>query len=348
MDLSSITLLILSHYRQHCLKATLQFYKDIEINLLVLDNSDKPLDSSFIPDNCNYIFTQIDFAARSKLASSLIKTKYTIIGADDEIYLPHALSNMKEFLEKNNDYVAVGGNTLAIWRYGNYIAGNWAYKRTFEYHNQEKTSLDRIKKHTGGGSNPLTSFFTCNLTRSKYAKLCLAAYGHAPVLSTDAISVLIICGGGKSKYLNELYWIRNWNQFPRSHANWNRSIALNKWWDDPNNLEDKKVFESYLERIYYNLDGGSSFKESWCMILKATEAMNTKINRIQAFFARLNEFRFFVRMKFLIKSILFPTKLPKNFSSELELMRDSGIYFNNRETFAAVKLVSSLIPYRNW
>lgn len=186
------------------------------------------------------------------------------------------------------------------------------------------------------------------MTRSKYAKLCLAAYGHAPVLSTDAISVLIICGGGKSKYLNELYWIRNWNQFPRSHANWNRSIALNKWWDDPNNLEDKKVFESYLERIYYNLDGGSSFKESWCMILKATEAMNTKINRIQAFFARLNEFRFFVRMKFLIKSILFPTKLPKNFSSELELMRDSGIYFNNRETFAAVKLVSSLIPYRNW
>lgn len=141
MDLSDVTIVILSYHRQHCLKQSLRFYQDTTLQILVLDNSPIPLEEQFIPFNCSYVHSQTNFANRAKLAASLIRTKYAIVGADDEIYLPSSLGVMRQFLESDNSYVAVGGSALAIWRYGNYIAGSWAYRSTFNYHNDEKTPL---------------------------------------------------------------------------------------------------------------------------------------------------------------------------------------------------------------
>lgn len=348
MNLSDITLVILSYHRQHCLKATINFYRDTNLNILILDNSPEPLSSQDIPANCKYILSKTDFAARSIQASLLIDTKYTIIGADDEVYLPNALFEMKDFLDNHQDYVAVGGNALAVWRYGNYVAGSWAYKRTFGYHNNEDSPYNRIRKHTGNGITPLTSFFTCNLTRSKFAQTCLETYGQAPVLATDAISVLTICGGGKSKYLNILYWIRNWNQSPRSHKGWDRSVYLHDWWRDPINHNARTKFEKVLNSTYGKLGDSDSFKESWALILKASEALESKMSSVKILTRRLSENTLIVKSKFLLKTFFSPTKLPSSSREELNSMRVAGIDFDEDEALKAIELVSKQIPYKNW
>jgi len=348
VNLSDITLVLLSYHRQHCLRATLNFYRDTNLNILVLDNSPEPLNRQHIPANCNYILSKTDFAARSTQASLLIDTKYTIIGADDEVYLPKALFEMKCFLDNHEDYVAVGGNTLAVWRYGNYIAGSWAYKRTFGYHNNESSPYNRIRKHTGNGVAPLTFFFTCNLTRSKFAKTCLRSYGQAPVLATDALSVLTICGGGKSKYLNTLYWIRNWNQSPRSHKGWDRTVYLHDWWKDPINHDARSKFEITLNQIYSEFGDSDSFKESWALILKSSEAMESRVSNFRFLTRRLNENILIVKIKFLLKTVFFSAKLPSSSREVLNSMRAAGIDFDEDEAFKAIQLVSRQIPYKDW
>lgn len=348
MNLSDITLVILSYHRQHCLKATLGFYRNTNLNILVLDNSPEPLGGQHIPANCKYILSKTDFAARSSQASLLIDTKYTIIGADDEVYLPNALFKMKDFLDNHEDYVAVGGNALAVWRYGSYIAGSWAYKRTFGYHNNESSPYNRIRKHTGNGVAPLTSFFTCNLTRSKFAKTCLRSYGQAPVLATDALSVLTICGGGKSKYLNTLYWIRNWNQSPRSHTGWDRTVYLHDWWKDPINHDARTKFEVTLNQIYSEFGESDSFKESWALILMSSKALESRVSNFRILTRRLSENILIVKLKFLLKTVFFPAKLPSSSKEELYSMRVAGIDFDEDEALKATELVSNQIPYKDW
>ena len=348
MNLSDITLVILSYHRQHCLKATLGFYRDTNLNILVLDNSPEPLSGQHIPPNCRYILSKTDFAARSSQASLLIDSKYTIIGADDEVYLPNALFEMKDFLDNHEDYVAVGGNAIAVWRYGNYIAGSWAYKRTFGYHNNESSPYNRIRKHTGNGVAPLTSFFTCNLTRSKFAQTCLRTYGQAPVLATDALSVLTICGGGKSKYLNTLYWIRNWNQSPRSHKGWDRTVYLHDWWKDPINHHARTKFETTLNQIYSEFGESDSFKESWALILKSGEALESRVSNFKIMTRKLSENALMVKLKFLLKTVFSPAKLPSSSKEELNSMRVAGVDFDEGEALKAIELVSKQIPYKDW
>lgn len=341
-------MLILSRNRQHCLKKTLSFYENYNINLLVIDNSPSDLSREFIPENCEYINTDQSFGQRSALAANRIKTKYTIIGADDEIYLPEALEKMKGFLESNSDYLAVGGYAIAVWKYGPTIASTWAYQRTYRYHNNNETPLERIKLHTGNGDNPITSFFTCNLTRTKAAQNCLNLYSKAPVVSTDAISVLTICGAGKSKYLDIVYWVRNWNQSPRSNVGWNRRVTLHEWWQEESNAHLKNKFESELKEIYLEYSNVDDFQESWNLVLKSDLALHKNISKITNQIRSLNEITRIKTIKYYLKKFFAPSMMPRTIALVCNDLRSMDIEIPELELQKASKIVSDLLPYESW
>jgi glycosyltransferase domain-containing protein len=348
VDLSQVTLVILSHNRQHCLKQTLKFYENLSLNILVMDNSPLPLGGEFLPKNCRYFNSDEPFATRSAMAAELIETPYTIIGADDEIYLPTSLKKMQEFLDNNQDYVAAGGYALAIWEYGPTIAASWAYKRTYRYHNNADTPLERIRTHTGDGSDPLTSFFTCNLTRTWAAQECLSMYAKAPVLATDAISVLTICGAGKSKYLDLVYWIRNWNQSPRSHAGWDRRVFLHEWWRNPENINARDIFIEDLSSVYRKYTSEDNFSTAWDLILKSDEALQKRVPLIKIKIRSWSEYRTFKRLKYFIKRMINQRLLPTTISDLVREMDSLNIFVPELELDKATALVSKLLPYESW
>ena len=347
-DLSKITLLILSRNRQHCLKETLQFYVSTNLNILVLDNSPEPLDPHYIPANCRYINIKLDFAQRCAKAIELIDTPYTIIGADDELYIPESLNVMQDFLDLNPNYVAVGGYAIAVWRYGPSIAANWAYQRTYKYHNEGETPYERIRLHTGGGVNPLTSFFTCNLTRTPIAKSCLEVYSNAPVLATDAISVFTICGAGKSKYLDLVYWVRNWNQSPKSHTGWNRNSFLHEWWSDSSNSLEQLKFREILNSAYMGFSNDGKFNDAWQLILDSDKAMRTRVRQLNARLVTFGENPNLKWFKYILKKTFNSKSLPTTHDKVLEDFRKLNIDFVPLNTTLACHLVSKLLPYKSW
>lgn len=349
MDLSSITLVILSHNRQHCLKSTLKFYESTNLNLLVLDNSPNALSENYIPKNCRYINLDAPFAQRSAQAAGLIETPYTIIGADDEIYIPSSLEKMKDFLDNNLDYVAVGGYAMAVWKYGPTIAASWAYRKTYGYHNDSSEPLDRIRYHTGDGKKPFTSFFTCNLTRTWAAQECLAMYGRAPVLATDAISVLTICGAGKSKYLDLVYWIRNWNQSPRSHSGWDRRVFLHEWWRKEENSKARSIFTKELSNVYKkyaNTEAG--FTQAWSLILQSDQVLQRHIPLLKSKIRTLNELPMLKTLKYQIKRLIRSTALPPTVVTLAAEMSSMDIIVPENEVLSATSIVSNILPYESW
>jgi hypothetical protein len=288
------------------------------------------------------------FAVRSGLAAQLIDTPFTIIGADDEIYLPSSLSVMRDFLVDNDDYVAAGGNAVAVWQYGPIIAASWAYKRTFRYHNSGKTPFERIKLHTGDGQNPKTSFFTCNLSRTSAVLNCLRMYSEAPVLATDAISVLTICGAGKSKYLDVAYWIRNWNQSPKSHAGWDRRVFLHDWWRRPENEPKRSIFSKKLADIYSQYSSNSDFDKSWNLILKSDEVLHHKQKAFSGLIKQVGEKPRFKSVKYSIKKLIQPDAIPSASENVADEMQKNGVFVPLPEFNSAVSIVSDLMPYENW
>ena len=348
LNLEDVTIVILSHKRQHCLRVVLDFYSNFNIKLLVIDNSAAPLESSIIPKKCTYVHSETSYRERAAIAANFIETKYAIMAADDEIYIPAALLNMKKFLDNNDEYVAVGAQTIAVWKYGKITASAWAYAQMYKYENIKSRAIDRVKFHTGNGKNPYTSFFTCNLTRTEVLKKCLESYSISPVLATDALSVLTICGGGKSLYLNELYWVRNWNQSPRSHKNWNRSLSISKWWELNKGKEIQLVFKKDLYNIVKYSFNKKDFETAIDLILSSDLHYLRPRFKLRQYYKYLIESDNFKSAMFRLKFFANKEKIPNGIDVTLSEMSTRGISVNNAQVLLAAKLVSNLKPYKNW
>jgi len=347
-SLENLTVLILSYKRQHCLNSVLPFWEKFGIKTIVLDNSPVPLQSNSKYKHCTYIHSKENFSNRSKIASNLIKTKYAIVAADDEVYLPTALSNMSNFLDKNPDYSSVGGAVLAVWKYGPTIAANWAYQATSSYHNKESNANTRVAYHTGNGINPSTSFFTCNMTRSENLVNCLKLYAEAPILATEALSILSICAAGKSYYSKDLYWIRNWNEFPKSHKGWDRSVYLHDWWIEKKDSKEWKAFYSVLDKFYQSSYRRNDFEDTWKMILDASKKLQPKINKKRfknkSFVSNSESYK---TLKYWIKKVIRMPNI-QNSTEVINNMSDHGIQYDYMELKEAIEIVSRIQPYSNW
>lgn len=342
-----ITVLILSHNRQHCLEAVLPYWNKHSFKTLVIDQSPKPLDKVQDFENVRYFYLDEPFAQRCLLASELMSTKYSIIVSDDELYLPAGLEAMWSKLEENKKLVSVGAVALAIWKYGPQTCGAWPYKKTFRYVNDGETPIERVMTHTGNGVKPVTSFFTSNLSRTEHVKYCLDLYGKSRSIATEAISILTICAGGRSEFIDSLFWIRNWNEVPRSHKGWNRDLMIHDWWRANKDRDEGRKFRQELMEVYSRIGTLESFDIVWELILMASEKSQPSIlrsnYRVPRFLQPLAGYT-----KWGIKSLAKRGNLPPDYLEVLKSMSCEGVKFNMDEVDEAINIVERLRPYKNW
>lgn len=348
VDLSDITILILTHNRHNCLAPALQYWNEVRIQTLVLDESEKPLKGLEDYPLLRYFHLKEKFAERCKVASEVLETKYTIVVSDDELYTPSGLLRMKETLEEDRRIVSVGGVALAIWEYGPIVAGSWPYRGTFKYRNEGVTPVQRIRTHTGNGKQPHSAFFTSNLNRTEYLKRCLNLYSKSPVIATEAISILTICGAGRSKYLDELFWIRNWNEFPKSHPNWNRSIYLHDWWRSMKNTTTWNKFYVDLSKAYSEISDSEDFDEVWELVIEANSVSQPSVDTKKYVGGNVFDSYLARYLKYYGKRIIEPSRIPAEYTSVLEEMKSQGVNFNQKEIDDAVRVVRKMRPYKNW
>ena len=116
--MSQLTIVIPSYGRHKFLIRGINFWSNKNVEVVIVDGSSKTLFNSYsdnLPSNINYYHLPIGFLNRLEFASNLIKTKYCILLADDEFFIPSALSSAIKQLELYKEIVACCGQSISVW-----------------------------------------------------------------------------------------------------------------------------------------------------------------------------------------------------------------------------------------
>lgn len=349
--LNQITVVILSRERQHCLSRVIPFWERHGVKTLILDQSTNPLGVEVLRqlNLGTYLHINEPFRERCRKAQDMIDSKYSIVISDDELYVPSALKEMAELLENDPELVAVGAMSMAIWKYGPRTCGHWAYRTTHNYENLAEQAIERIRKHTNNGNRAITSFLTSNLNRTESLLDCLSLYSKSPYIVTEAASTLAICAAGKFKYVNNLYWIRNWNEPPRSNQGWDRKLMVHDWWHNRASLNkaDYFEFEVELRRIFAKYAKEQDFEIAWNLILDSSRRSVGKED-LESSKSWLANKAIINYTKYLFKLFFSRSTLPANVKETLNAMVNSGVEICDSETREAIGIISGLYPYKNW
>ena len=212
---------------------SVEYWNQTELKVLIFHNTLAPLNVSSFAPNVEYVVSETDFASRSKLASQMIVTKYSILCSDDELLLPSGLFQMGRFLEDHQDIFSAGGQTVALGRLGQNLTATYAYQNMNGYKNLEDSALKRLSHHTINQIDYKTGAMY-RLMRASLMREMLIAFSELSNISTPYIfevtGEVIVNAQGQSTYLEELYWVRNWINDQVVHKGWNRKLYFYQWW----------------------------------------------------------------------------------------------------------------------
>ena len=111
-ELSSLTIIVPTYNRHIFAKRTISYWSGKKPKIIVLDGSERPLDKNFInslKDNVKYFHEiNLPYQERMEKVHDLVTTKYCMLHADDEFFLPSGLLKCIKEIEKNDLVCCVG------------------------------------------------------------------------------------------------------------------------------------------------------------------------------------------------------------------------------------------------
>lgn len=338
MDLSEVTVVILSRGREEILRKTLEYWNQFNISVIVFHNTEFPIDTKEFSTRISYIVSNLNYGERCQQIPTLLKTQFAILSADDEIYLPSALLKMKAILDNHSDLHSIGGQTIAVGKYGPIKTGYLAYSNMIGYKNYHESHVDRLNSHF----NPQNGYLNGGMYRLMRRNLMdqmLQAFGFVSNFTTPYIYEItgefLVNSYGKSKYISDLYWVRNWIVAPVNNAKWDRRLYVKEW----------ATSEKYKEQF-----------ESWKMLLVSLLQIEEKeLSRILDNFMKnrfLSEEREIAKMsrkkinissylKYLLRLIFLPKTLPQNLKKCLEEIKQKKVNFDDNEIENALTFLYS-------
>lgn len=248
VNLANLQVVIFSRNRHEHLVESLRYWDKCGIQTLVLHNTQEPLNSFEIPTSTEYIVHQGPFAERCEIASQLLKYEYFVIASDDERYLPTALANMVMELENCKELASVGGQAIAIMKYGLRFRTIPAYRSQINYRNEAPEYQSRFKFHYANGQNYSGAMY--RVYRREHFRRFLTLISKFANMETPYIfevtSELFWTLIGPSKYIKEIFWVRNWIVEPIQSGDWDRKLYFYEWSQKP---KSKKEFESWKRML---------------------------------------------------------------------------------------------------
>lgn len=116
-DFSDITIIIPTHNRHFLLEKLLKYYSKTNINLIIMDSS-KDIFNFKKSKKIKYFYCpNLTYNKKMFIGVNKITTKYATLCADDDFFSMHALFVGLKFLENNDEYGSVQGNSIMFYKY---------------------------------------------------------------------------------------------------------------------------------------------------------------------------------------------------------------------------------------
>ena len=231
-NLVNITLVIPTFERHPYVKRQIDFWKNYKIKVEILDGSDTPLLNIKNKKNSLIRYWHIPKSIEKRLlfASSLIKTKYAALLSDDEFFLPSAIDNCIQFLEKNKDYGSCKGRAIWFDFWNGEIIGGSTYTRLNHFHVKSNKGYERMIEHLV----PYEIGTLWSVQRSEIFIANLKTVGSNKAFSTAAaveMQISLISSYiSKVKVIDEIMWFRS-EENPNIWWSFGRTTFKN-WWND--------------------------------------------------------------------------------------------------------------------
>ena len=337
MNLSDVTVVILSRGREDVLSRTLRYWSKYNISVLVLHNTDNPIETCLLGSNIEYVVDRGSYGERCGHISRLLKTPFTILSSDDELYLPSALFALKSQLEKNPNLSSVGGLTIAIGKYGPLRTAIPCYTNMKSYKNLGVSSFERMTIHFSEQNGYRTGAIY-RLMRKELMGDLMDTFSKIGVISTPYIyevtGEMIVASYGQSSYISNIYWIRNWINEPVGHSKWNREMYFSMWATDPKfEVEILEWSKTLRQRLNLTDEEFSKTLES-VMKLRVESEVN-EINRMSRHTIPIPE-----KLKYLIRKVIWPETIPPDVAISLLSMEEMGATFDREEMLNAIEVIN--------
>jgi glycosyltransferase domain-containing protein len=112
--MNNFTLIIPTHNRHHYLKRSIEYFKDLNANVIYCDSSSKKYEGGLY-DNVSYLHLPgQNFAAKVLFALSRIETNFIALCADDDFIVIESLYKGFSFLNDNKNYKTLVGKYISF------------------------------------------------------------------------------------------------------------------------------------------------------------------------------------------------------------------------------------------
>lgn len=315
-DILPVDVIVFSRERQKRLIRSLKLWSMQPYHFVILDNSEIPLETNFARNISYFHLRGQNFGSRANEAIKFLRNPYAIICSDDECLIPFSIHRMVDFLEKNRNFSSVGGRVIGAYKYGPRLTGVLAYSYMNGYVNRSKDINVRLRKHLISnfeGNRPIGGMY--RLFRNEGMVKLLESFYFARNIPTpyifEILGEIVSTSLGSTSTLTNVYWIRNWHDGMSNHSDWNRNYTFSSWWTNTSNQKAKIELMNWVCKTH-----GINFSV-------LSELLDEFVKRLLPFDDKVKYFNFktsknvFLEhkinlLKFLIKVLLVPTKIPKS------------------------------------
>lgn len=337
MDLSDLTIVILSRGREEFLRKSLEFWSSHMISVVVIHNTDHPLNTKDFSERIIYRVDKGSFGERCSLVPELLGTKFAILSSDDELFLPSGLLAMKLALEGDSSLASVGGRTLAVGKYGSLTTGSNPYSNMNQYSNKGETPLERIYNHYNpNAGNRIGGVY--RLMYSTSMDQVMKIFARVSNVKTPSIfevtGEILVNSQGMCEYIPNVYWLRNWINVPVQHGNWDRKLQFSMWATSGEYALELAEWKKIIQE-----DVGLSAIEIETVLERVISVRQTG-ERAEALGKRQLASRIPATVKGKIRKIFAPTSLPSAVGTILDDMKNQGAIFDSNEIRTAIKAIS--------
>lgn len=246
MSLSNLTIVVISLDRQQCLQRQLNYWKNTNVNLMIIDGSTQPTLLAVGESELTgfrYVHSPSSYRDRSLLAAELIETEYVAQLPDDEFFISSALSGFVEILQGDFSVDSIQGRTVRFIERNGELLGAKQYEQFKDSQDKHLTGIEAVKSFWSG--NYVNSFPIYSVMRAQaykkmiantYSQPCENAYGY------EIRYNLMFPFWFTTKMEDVLFWLRSSENDPVSEIGFNRTEKFSSWFLNPDNLEEKNTF----------------------------------------------------------------------------------------------------------
>jgi glycosyltransferase domain-containing protein len=288
-------------------------------------SSDKLEDFSVLnfPSNIHYHHYPVSFAERITIAASFIKTEYSVLLGDDDMFLKSGLKSCIDELEQNNQIISCLGRTMSFYHDNGHLLGDIVYQEMENYQVSDEDPFQRMSFHM----NPYCCSILYSVIRSEQWKkaaslISLSAFPDPGVVELQF--ELAICFLGKSKVIPSLMWMRSYEN-PSLYDG--KQVPFYTWWNDSNygNLKNE------LLENFSNVFNDSKLYNNEYIKLKVHEALSKYVDWAIVYTKQSFSFKnllFIILQKIKALKLIFSKD---NFKSSTLKLSQNGINVNHIE-----------------